>query len=343
MRPPSSAAVAPAARPPRARTGLTGRPGDGWWLWGPVPVLAGVALVLHAAGLPDIGLGGLLLINFMHLAATWTRLYGEARTRMPFAAYGLPVVLLGVCGALVAVGWKDAVILLVFMGNLPHIGLQNYGFIRMAEARRGDAGANAPVDRWLDKAFQGLVPTGLAFWFATRPGAHLFDGDRLGLDRLPPAVFGAGGALLAVLAAATFLRIAWRWARGRPPSAERVLLHLLWGPGALACFVLLPVGLAAVPLAGAHYIQYLVVVRRYHQQAARTRPTPWARVHPLAYLLMLAVLAPGIPALVDLIFARYVVEAGFVIGSAASLHHFLVDGLIWRLRNRRTARIMLGS
>ncbi|RME22938.1 MAG: hypothetical protein D6798_14585 [Deltaproteobacteria bacterium] len=330
---------------PRTSTALVGRPGDGWWLWAPVPLLALVAWLLRDVA-PQVGTGGLLVLNFMHLAATWTRLYGEARRDHPWGATVLPVALIAFCAVVVGAGRTQLLLLLVFLANIPHIGLQNFGFIRAAERARGID--TTPLDRWLDKAYQAWVPTWLAFWFATRPGADLFDSRQLHLDRLPPALVYGVGVGVGVLAAIVWVRLAIGALRRRPVAPERFWLHLFWGPGALACFALLPPELAAIPLAGAHYIQYIVIVRRYHGRA-RARPGGaagpdlWGRVPVVLYLVMLGLLAPGIPVLVHLLVSRWFSGVDLVVGSAASLHHFLVDGRIWKLRQPRVARVMFGA
>ena len=102
---------------------------------------------------------------------------------------------------------------------------------------------------------------------------------------------------------------------------------------------------SALPVAGTHYTQYLVVVRRYYRRVGQLdgQEPFWARIHPLAYLVLLALLAPGIPFVVDRLMAPLMGDLIAAIGAAASLHHFLVDGLIWKLREPKTRRAMLDS
>jgi len=305
-----------------------------------LPLLAVLAFLLRDLA-PQVGTGGLLALNFMHLGATWTRLYGDARREHPLGAFLLPVLLLAFAAVTVAAGRTPLLLLLVFMSNVPHIGLQNFGFIRAAERARGIV--TTRLDRWLDQYCQGLVPTGLALWFVTRPGAELFDSRAIGLDRLPPQLLAAVGAVVGLLALVTWLRMGWLAIRGQRVCPERFWLHLGWGPAALACFALLPPELAAIPLAGTHYVQYLVIVRRFHQRGRDGHVGVWGRVPGLAWVLMVALLAPGIPVLVHMLLATRLPGVDVVIGSAASLHHFLVDGRIWKLRESGVARVMLGS
>lgn len=319
----------------QAQGPLVGRPGDGWWLWAPLPILALVALGLRGEA-AHVGTSGLMVLNFLHLAATWTRLYGQARASHPVGAWALPVVLVGFSALVVAAGHGSWLLLLVFLANIPHIGLQNFGFIRAgSRARRLPT---RPLDRTLDQWYQGLVPTWLAFWFATRPGADLFDSAALGLDRLPPALIWGTGALAGFVAVWTWARMAQLALRGQRVGPERLWLHLGWGPGAWACFALLPPELAAIPLAGAHYVQYLVIVRRFSVRAG----SKWGRVNGVLWLVLVAMLAPGIPVLVHLLLAERVPQVDLVVGAAASLHHFLVDGRLWRLRDTAVAQTLLG-
>lgn len=324
---------------------VVGRPGDLWWLFGPLPLLAGVAVAAWMAGPVAEGhaLQALLVLNFLHVAATWTRLYArQHRAVDPVGAYALPAALLAAALGLVGSGHGTALLFLVFLCNIPHIGLQNYGFVRIAERRAGpDA---SPWDPWLDKATLALVPTWLAVWFCTRPNADLFDSRSLGLDAVPPAALLVVGVPVGLVAAVTWGRLAWLATTRRPPTRERLFLHLGWGPGALACFALLPASLAALPLAGAHYVQYLVFVRRFHQAAAaRGGPSVWARLPWPLWILALGLLAPGIPLAVDLLLAPVLGDLLVAVGSAASLHHFIVDGRLWRLRSRAVASVALAA
>lgn len=315
-----------------------GRPLDDVWIWLPLPVLALVAWQL-ADTAPHVGTGGLLVLNFMHLAATWTRLYGPERRRWPWLSLVWPAVLIILAASLVAGGLSSWLLLAVFLANIPHIGLQNFGLIRLAERARGQAAAG--LDRRLDQLYQAIVPTGLAAWFATRPGADLFDSRALGLDRLPDPLLWAGALVVVGTAGALWGRIAWTTLRGHWPSRTRVMLHLGWGPGALLCFWLLPPELAAVPLAGAHYVQYIVIVRRFHEREARGRANRLGRLHPALWVGLLLLLAPGIPLAVSALVSPWLPGTDVVLGAAASLHHFIADSRIWKLRERRIARALL--
>ena len=59
--------------------------------------------------------------------------------------------------------------------------------------------------------------------------------------------------------------------------------------------------------------------------------------------VLLALLAPGIPVVVDTALKPLLGELIPAIGAAASIHHFLADGLIRRLREARTGRLMVGA
>lgn len=321
---------------------LVGQPWDGLWLWLPLPILGALAWGVGLMGdLPrHAALQLLLLLNFLHLGATWTRLYGDARREHPFAAYVLPALLFAFCGLLMWTQREGLLFLVVFLVNIPHIGLQNYGLIQVA-ARR--AGASTALDRGLDKAYQLAIPMALALWFASRAGADLFDSVAIGLDRLPAPILASLMAVAAALGIAVFARMLLAARDGQPVPAERWALHAAYGPGMALCFLLLPPELAPIPVAGTHYIQYLVVVRRFHTRAGALtgRPGLWARIHPLAYLMLLGLLAPGIPVVVDTALAPLLGGLLPAIGAAASLHHFIADGLLWRMREPRVGRLML--
>ncbi len=319
-----------------------GRPGDAAWRWAPVPVIALLLLFVPESAAPPLG-GAVLLLNFLHLAATWTRLYApNERARLRVSAFVLPALLLA--GSLAAVwqGWTGTLLLLVFLCNLPHIGLQNYGFMRIASARGGQSGG--PIDAWIDWLACVTVPTWLAARFAARPGARLFgEGDAL-LAGVPSALWAVSGAVVGVIAAVAWGRILYRQLRGAPLPAEVVALHACFGPVAGAALFLLPNPLAPLPLMVGHYVQYLVIVRRWHVRAAQALPSRargWGRIAWPAYLIGLALLAPGIPALTHLLLSGWLGGSMAAFGAAASLHHFWVDGRLWRLREPATGTVLV--
>jgi hypothetical protein len=325
--------AATAALPP-----MLGRPRDALWLWAPLPALTLALAFVPERDAPPFA-GSLLALNFLHLAATWTRLYdGPARARR--SAYVLPIVLLIACAAVARAGYADTLLLLVFLCNLPHIGLQNYGFVRIASRRAGEPDGAARLD-WL---YCVGVPTWLAARFAARPNVNLFgEGDRL-LQALPAALWTVSGACVAGIALAVWVRIARRALAGRPLPPEVVALHACFGPGTALALALLPPPLAPLPLAATHYLQYLVIVRRWHVRADAALPVGargWGRVPWPVYLVGLALLAPGIPALVDVLLSDTLGGAMVAFGAAASLHHFHVDGRLWRLREPETGRVLV--
>lgn len=336
---PMDAATAPTSPP------FLGRPGDAAWLWAPVPVLALLLLFVPETAAPPLG-GAVLLLNFLHLAATWTRLYASReRTRLRVAAFVLPVVLLGLSAAAIRAGLSGALLLLVFLCNLPHIGLQNYGFVRIATRRsqRDGSAPDGPLDAWIDWLYCVSVPTWLAARFAARPGARLFgEGDAL-LTGLPPVFWTVTGAAVGTIALAAWARVGIRHLRGTPLPPDVVALHACYGPVAAAALFLLPSPLAPLPLMVGHYVQYLVVVRRWHVRAAESGAAggAWGRAGWPLYLLGLALLAPGIPAVTELLLSDVLGGAMMAFGAAASLHHFWVDGRLWRLRDADTGRVLV--
>jgi tetratricopeptide (TPR) repeat protein len=101
--------------------------------------------------------------------------------------------------------------------------------------------------------------------------------------------------------------------------------------------------LTAVWISVAHAVQYLWVTSYYAERAARSDP-------PLRHLgraLMAGALATTVPALV---FAPGLLggvpwDAGLAVltFSVLNLHHFLLDGAVWKLRDGRVARVLLGA
>ena len=102
-------------------------------------------------------------------------------------------------------------------------------------------------------------------------------------------------------------------------------------------------------LAFMHCAQYLWITTYYERRgAAGTAPTPAAPRFRFGhyYLLLIvggiALFVPG-PWLASRVFGHDLVESFFIFAALINLHHFILDGAIWKLRDGRIARLLLGQ
>ena len=93
---------------------------------------------------------------------------------------------------------------------------------------------------------------------------------------------------------------------------------------------------ASVPVF--HSLQYLALTGWHHSRAAeRARSLPAFAAYVVVVLLLGLVINPGLLILFVPSGASAATAAAAVI-SAINLHHFLMDGRIWRMRERRVAQ-----
>ncbi|MGH0030344.1 MAG: tetratricopeptide repeat protein [Myxococcota bacterium] len=308
-----------------------------------------------------------LVTSIPHYGATLLRVYeepGELRRYRLFAVWI----------SLLVYGWFAVAVFDPFLGSLMvtlyltwspwHYSGQNYGIAMMFLGRRGIALA-PETKRWLYAsfllsfvlAFLGIHTAGSVDSYA--PGS--LEPEAFGLLRLgvPPALaawllFAAAlgyGVSLAVVAG-SLLRTAS--ARDLAPVAALVGLQGLWfsapvlarATGVFGDWA--PFGgdarfreYAFLWVAIGHAVQYLWVTSYYAVRAADTG----RRVRHLGKATAAGGVAFGLPLLVfgpDAL-GRHGYDAGLalLIASAVNLHHFVLDGAIWKLRDGRIARVLL--
>jgi tetratricopeptide (TPR) repeat protein len=106
---------------------------------------------------------------------------------------------------------------------------------------------------------------------------------------------------------------------------------------------------AAGILAFMHCAQYLWITTYYARREAEAEPAaadPAPRFRFGHYYLVLvlggiALFLPG-PWLASRVFGHDFIESFFIFTALVNLHHFILDGAIWRLRDGRIARLLLG-
>lgn len=312
-------------------------------------LLSATFLALMAAGREASAglLATALAIAFSgpHYAATYRRAYGsrEIVRRHPFVTVAAPLLLAIVAAAALrfpAVVAPPFVLLYVVWAGYHYSG-QSLGLAMLYPLRQGhrlDAGEKRLLAfplylSWL-LSLLGL----LAVDTSTRNPAYQLVRDTYLGPRLPSWVLLAGVAALAVSFSTVGL-LAWRrQRRGVPlpwPLYAVVLTQALWFGGGLF-FPLFNIML--VPIF--HGLQYLALTS-WHQCQGRGARGPRTFVIYAATLLALGLIInpgmfvfagdlPGDPLLVSAILISFL-----------NVHHFLMDGRIWRLRERKVVESFL--
>jgi hypothetical protein len=350
------------------------------WLYGPVPDLllgcGGVYLMIFAAqvaagdwieaALP-IGLLALpiLFTSVPHYGATLLRVYERAEDRSAYRLFALWSTL-PICawfiGGVYDLTLGSWLVTLYLTWSPWHYSGQNYGIALMFLHRRG-VPVPPNVKRWLYASF--ALSFLLVFLAAHTeranalyaPGSlqgasYQFHGlgipARLTVTLLLPMFAGYVGCLLIAI---TELRRAASW-RALGPTLGVIALQALWFSipvlsratgwlDRLAPFDPARFEYAFVWIAIGHALQYLWVTTFYARQSSAG-----LRFSPYLFKCLLAGSAVwGVPILLfgpDLLGVRGF-EAGHALLAAAAVnvHHFVLDGAIWKLRDGRIARILL--
>ncbi len=350
-------ADAPAAPPSEARSG---------WLFGPVPDLllgcgllyAAFFVVVFAIGstgswLPTV-LAPLLVLLFSspHYGATIVRVYEERSERRRYALFSVWATVL--IAAWFVAGqrspWIGSAMLTLYLSWSPwHYTGQNYGVAVMMLGRRG-VGLDATTKRWLHYAFITSFAVFLCVVHESSVWAESrflpLEGDRLRFLPLgvPRAV--TAGALVvhaAVLLVALVRMVRAASLRELAPGLALVGSQALWFtlPAVAIHFALFP---GRQPLgtdvqiqvifwiAVAHAVQYLWVTAYYARAGRR-----WTGAG--AYAAKIFAAGSAVWLLPAVLFGPDAFGAGadaaalpLLIASAVNLHHFVLDGAIWKLR-----------
>lgn len=336
-------------------------------------VLFAISVVVGAERLEslDLALQAVVIMTFLsipHYGATLVRVYEDPTDRRKYAFFTVWVTLgmLVLFGVAVHVDSIAAWLNTVYLSWSPwHYSGQNYGIALMFLARAG-VGVDPTAKRLLWWSFVlSFVLTlaamhGVEASAAYAPAAEADDAlsfRRLGLPPvLRDGVLLVGGVAYLgciTLAGRRLLRASGRLA-DLVPAASLVLIQALWFtvPVLARRFDLLthlgPFGQDHVEywffwIAAGHAAQYLWIVGYYERKRVpgRSRRGFYLR----ALLAGFAIWT--IPTLLfspDLLGSRpYDLGLFLVLAASINLHHFIVDGAIWKLRDGPVARVLLRS
>jgi hypothetical protein len=274
--------------------------------------------------------------SFDHVAATFTRLLAlpSDRRRHRFLIWGLPPLALA---AVLALGQASlgALNTAYFLFQWFHTTRQSWGI-----AERYRRAGSLRADRFREATLWALPLTGMLARCHQQP--EKFFWMRLYLPRAPGLLVWSFGAAAALLV----LRFFWQRRRAL------FLPHTLY---LTSHFLVFSLGYLVLDLSSGwllvnvwHNLQYLLFVWLHHHRRFSSGVHPKARLlswlsqagrAPLYLLACLAVSTPIFWALyytgdrLDSLFAGRLVSIPLVTAMAINLHHYIVDGLIWRRAN----------
>ena len=306
-----------------------------------------------------------LLLGTPHYGATLLRVYERRRDRSSYVFFSLwatlAVIALFVAGLWIPLAGSFLVTLYLTWSPWHYTG-QNYGLAVMF-LRRGGVALDPGLKRWLYLSFLlSFVLVAIGMHTADQSASDVPTGyASLGVQfaplGIPPDV--AKGIGLAVFTAYVFAlaRAVWGFrhapARVLLPVALLSLSQILWFslPFALQMFGLAPkLDVLSFEfrthyflwIAAAHSLQYLWVTAYYARQAGNWRGQLANYLRVLAAgaaVWTLPALAFGPQALGPVAFDH---GLGILIAAAVNVHHFILDGAIWKLRGR-IAEVLIRS
>jgi tetratricopeptide (TPR) repeat protein len=314
---------------------------------------------------PDLAPFITILLGMPHYGATLLRVYSRREDRRRYAFFAIWSTA-AIAAAFVA-GlhnlWLGSLLVTIYFTWSPwHYSSQNYGIALLFLRRRGVTVTPA-AKGWLRAGFVLSYALVILTFQGDTPGTLLAPGDyvgtvyeylRLGIpepsrDLLATVVSILYAASVAA-SAALLLRVASP--RDLAPTALVVLVQALWFllPAAARVWkglaVVEPFGESGVAYAFlwvqvGHFVQYLWITS-YYSGASATRAR---RARFLAGSLLAGAAVWTLP---PLLFApgalgRLPFDMGLALLAAAvvNIHHFVLDGAIWKLRDGRIARALL--
>jgi tetratricopeptide (TPR) repeat protein len=289
-----------------------------------------------------------IVFNYPHFMATIYRAYRTKAEFVKYRVFTLHLTVLLVLTGLLAHVWFPLVpwVFTLYICWSPwHYSRQNFGLLMMF-LRRNGAAVSVAERRLLHYAF---VASYIMLLISFQTGAS---GDPLVLSLGIPVRFAHPAELLLagsflVLSAVAFLRLAKSGLRALTAPLTLLLSQFLWF---LVPILLELVMRIQIPqsryssgiLAVLHSTQYLWITSYYAQREARAAGrVGWSRTAYFGTLIAggIALFIPG-PWIVSYVF-HYDFAVSFLIFTAlVNIHHFILDGAIWKLRDSRVATLL---
>ena len=293
-----------------------------------------------------------LLFNYPHFMATVYRAYHSYDEFAKYRVFTVHVTMLLACAGLIAHLWYPLLpwIFTLYICWSPwHYTGQNYGLMMMFARRAG----LSPSERERQALHLAFIASYLMLLFSFHTGPS---GDALILSLGLPAKFtlpvrGVLGLFFLVASVWALSSLARRgsW-KALLPSLTLTTTQFLWF--LLPALIELLSG-KEVPqtryssgiLAVLHSAQYLWITSYYQQKEARAAgQTTWRFSKYLLTLVAggIALFIPG-PWLASRVFHADFAASFLTFTALVNLHHFLLDGAIWKLRDSRIAAFLLNK
>ena len=302
-----------------------------------------------------------LFCNQPHYMATIYRAYHTAADFNQYRFFTVYVTVLALLAAVLAhvvPGLFPWLVTLYLSWSPWHYTAQNFGIAQMMTRRGGLAAASpgrepAPPDPAARRLLHASYVASFAVWLVTLHTAHdtadpYFHSLRLPEGLATPlqivgtlAFLGCAGAAFGRLALALPFR-------ALIPALTLTVTQLLWfvAPALLVRFgsLALPASyFSAGALAFMHCAQYLWITSYFAaREAGRAgRRYSFARHYLVLIVGGIALFLPG-PWLASRVLGHDFVESFLIFTALVNLHHFILDGAIWKLRDGRISRLLLG-
>ncbi len=322
----------------------------GWSL--PVLLLAYV-LIDSAGRLAAIFYALALVCNYPHYMATVHRAYAQLEDRQAYRVFTHYVTAV-IVGLAVAAHVRPALLPWLFtayvMWSPWHYAAQNFG-LSMMFLRRADVVVSGRERRWLHASF---VAAYVLLMAAFNQGASrdrfvlslgLPDSIAWTIQAVSALVF-VGGSLLA------FGSLARRTAfKALVPPLVLCSTQALWFvvPVLVSRLSVIPApqfSYSAGALALMHSAQYLWITQHYAQRESMRRAgaSAWNRPRYWALLLLggMALFIP-VPWAASLIGHVDFTSSALIVAAAVNIHHFVLDGVVWKLRDPRVSQALVNA
>jgi tetratricopeptide (TPR) repeat protein len=293
-----------------------------------------------------------LLFNYPHYMATIYRAYHRVEDfhkYRVFTLYTTALIVLTIVLSHVWLGVLPWIFTLYLTWSPWHYSGQNYGLFMMFVRRAGVA-----PNKWERRAFYGsFIASYLVLFVAFHSGAS---SDPLFISLgIPPAI---GRWAQFVLCAIFIVLSVFAWDRIVRGTEWKKLLPCATLYSSQILWFLIPAGLSMIKgiatpqsryssgvLAVMHSAQYLWITSYYaRREASQGEKRSW---RPFAYFAVLvaggiALFVPG-PWLASRLFHHDFAASFLIFTALVNLHHFVLDGAIWKLRDGRIAALLLNS
>lgn len=293
-----------------------------------------------------------LFFNYPHFMATVYRAYHSYDEFARYRFFTVHVAVLLACAGLIAHLWYPLLpwIFTLYICWSPwHYTGQNFGLLMMFARRAG----LSPTHREREALYLSFIASYLMLLFSFHTGPS---GDALILSLGLPAKFTLPARAMLGL----FFIAASGWAlfslakrsnwKALSPTATLVTTQFLWF--LLPALIELMSG-KEVPqtryssgiLAVLHSAQYLWITSYYQEKEARAAgQTSWSFARYLLTLVAggIALFVPG-PWIVSRLFHADFAASFLTFTALVNLHHFILDGAIWKLRDSRIASFLLNT